>query len=421
MPVVKNLARRMTFMAAALSMVCACALGMSACGTSDAEGASGSPSPSAQQSADAASHDEGATDLAEGAASAPQSEASAVAPAHPEGSLKVHFVDVGQGDCEFLELPNGQTMLIDAGERDEAQTVIGYMQQLGYSRIDYVVATHPHSDHIGAMAQVIRAFDVGQVWAPRVSHNTKTFEAFLDAVSEKGLGIETAMRGKQVYAANGCTVDVLSPAEGATYDDLNDWSVVLKLNFGDQSFLFTGDAGAGVIAAAQPGHASVLKVAHHGSRTSTDTSVVAEVSPEFAVIDCGAGNSYGHPHEEALQALDGITLYRTDVNGTVTATCNGGSAADIFWETGVTTPRAALAETEATAAAAGAGAAAATAGGAAQSPAPDEDGTTVYITDTGKKYHLDGCSSLSKSKHAISLSDAKAQGYGACKRCNPPA
>lgn len=418
--------RRIAFMAAAFSVVCACALGMSACGTSSADDAPDSSSSLTQQS-DAALQGEGAADLAAGTVSVPQGEASAAAPANPEGSLKVHFVDVGQGDCEFLELPNGQTMLIDAGERDEAQTIIGYVQKLGYNRIDYVVATHPHSDHIGAMAQVIRSFDVGQVWAPRVSHNTKTFEAFLDAVSEKGLGIETATRGKQVYASNGCTIDVLSPAEGAAYEDLNDWSVVLKLNFGDQSFLFTGDAGTGVIAAAQPGHASVLKVGHHGSRTSTDASVVAAVSPEFAVIDCGAGNSYGHPHEEALQALDGITLYRTDVNGTITATCNGGSAADIFWETGETTSRAAAAETEAaeagTGAAAGAGTAAATAaaGSAAQSSASDSAGVTVYITDTGKKYHLGGCSSLSKSKHAISLSDAKAQGYGACKRCNPPA
>lgn len=248
------------------------------------------------------------------------------------GTLKAHFIDVGQGDSEFLELPDGKTMLIDAGEWDQADTVKSYIKKLGYSKIDYVVATHPHSDHIGAMADVIKAFDIGEFWAPKVSHNTSTYEKMLDAIADKGLQINTATRGKSIYNAQGCSIEILSPFENTDYDNLNDWSVILKVVFGSDSLLFTGDASSSVIDTAQAGQVNVLKVGHHGSKTSTTNELVSSLSPQWAVIEVGADNDYGHPTKKALNALEKykVTVYRTDFNGTCVATCDGSS---ISWTT----------------------------------------------------------------------------------------
>ena len=256
------------------------------------------------------------------------------ASAKEEGTLRVHYLDVGQGDSEFLELPDGKTMLIDAGVADAAPTVVDYVRKLGYSRIDYVVATHPHADHIGGMATVLKAFDVGEVWAPRASANTKTFEKFLDTVASKGLSINTAEAGKVLLDEGGCEAAILSPRSGASYEDLNDWSVVLKVVYGKRAFLFTGDASTEVIDAAHAGAVDVLKVGHHGSRSSTTKALIASLGPEAAVIEVGANNDYGHPTKQALNALsdNGVTIYRTDEDGTCVAMCDGSA---ITWMTHV--------------------------------------------------------------------------------------
>lgn len=140
----------------------------------------------------------------------------------PSNTLTAHFIDVGQGDSEFLELPDRKTLLIDAGEWDQANTVKSYIKNLGYSRIDYVVATHPHSDHIGGMAEVLQSFDIGEVWAPKVTHTTKTYEHFLEAVADKGLKINATTRGTSIYDEQDCSIKILSPFLNADYDDLND-------------------------------------------------------------------------------------------------------------------------------------------------------------------------------------------------------
>ncbi len=323
------------------------------------------------------------------------------------GILKVHFLDVGQGDSTFLELPDGKTMLVDAGESSEAGVVVGYIQSLGYSSIDYVVATHPHADHIGGLPGVFSSFQVNEVWAPRVSHTTATYEAFLDSVAAEGLTINTAFAGSNIYSANGCTLDILSP-KASSYADLNDWSVIIKAVFGDNEVLLTGDAGSSVITASNPGEVDILKVGHHGSDTSTNAQLIALLAPTYSVISCGAGNSYGHPTDIVLSALSATTVLRTDVDGTVAASLDG---VNITWETGITAPRASVVTPDQTPE-------------PEPAPAPAEisgsGAMEVYITETGAKYHLNGCRHLSKSKIPVSLTDAKNGGYEPCKTCNPP-
>ena len=239
------------------------------------------------------------------------------------GEASVHFIDVGQGDSEFIELPNGKTMLIDAGPTESGGEVASYIAGLGYSRIDYIVATHPHEDHIGGMARVLSSFDIGEIWMPRATSNTATFEGLLDVIAEKGIPVHAAEEGKIVCSDEGFLAMILSPSE-TSYSDLNDWSVILELDVGARSFLFTGDASSGVIGKACSHHVDVLKVGHHGSRTSTTPQLAGVLSPDWAVISVGTGNSYGHPSEEVLAALSGVVhLLRTDLDGTVTLSCDG--------------------------------------------------------------------------------------------------
>ncbi|WP_461546261.1 cell wall-binding repeat-containing protein [Senegalimassilia anaerobia] len=243
-------------------------------------------------------------------------------------SSKVHFIDVGQGDSELVELPNGQTMLIDAGTPQSGNQVANEIKSLGYSRIDYLVATHPHADHIGGMAEVINSFDIGEIYIPKVSTTTATYENLLDAIAAKRLSIHTAKAGVTIAADNTFSVQIISPMLD-DYADINDWSAIIRYNTASKNVLFTGDAGKDVIRDANPGKIDVLKVSHHGSRTGTDEALATELSPAYAVISCGLNNSYGHPHEEALDALKGTHLYRTDLQGTIDMTidANGISVA----------------------------------------------------------------------------------------------
>lgn len=234
-------------------------------------------------------------------------------------SSKVHFIDVGQGDSELVELPNGQTMLIDAGTPQSGNQVANEIKSLGYSRIDYLVATHPHADHIGGMAEIINSFDIGEIYMPKVSTTTATYENLLDAIAAKGLSIHTAKAGVTIAADNTFSVQIISPMLD-DYADINDWSAIIRYNTASKNVLFTGDAGKDVIRDTNPGKIDVLKVSHHGSRTGTDETLATELSPAYAVISCGLNNSYGHPHEEVLDALKGTQLYRTDLQGTIDMT-----------------------------------------------------------------------------------------------------
>jgi beta-lactamase superfamily II metal-dependent hydrolase len=254
----------------------------------------------------------------------------------PSQNLTIAFIDVGQGDSILVILPNTKTLLIDGGERESSGKVLATLQEHGLNHIDVVVTTHPHADHIGGLIDVIKNVDVGQVLDSGQVHTTQTFEDFLDAIDTKQIPLKSVREGESINFDPTVKIGVLNPP--ATLPDgvdnqaeFNDNSVVLKLTYGEFSALLTGDmqetnearlVSKNVTAL----DAEVLKVGHHGSRTSSSSSFLNAVTPEIAIISLGAGNSYGHPHQEALDRLSVAgteQMFRTDVDGTITLTTNG--------------------------------------------------------------------------------------------------
>lgn len=248
------------------------------------------------------------------------------------GTLEVYFFDVGQGDSELIRLPGGENILIDAGTSSTEDELVGELRSLGAETLDLVVATHPHADHIGGMAAVIDAFDVRQVVMPRISESdtptTKTYENLLQSIADKGLTITPAEPGDELLSSGGAVLTVLAP-NGEDYGDLNNYSVVLRLTYGEDSFLFTGDAEEAseeeMLSLDWPLTATVLKCGHHGSETSTSPAFLDAVSPQYAVISCGVDNDYGHPDAVTLEKLEaaGAEVFRTDLQGTILASTDG--------------------------------------------------------------------------------------------------
>ena len=243
----------------------------------------------------------------------------------PSEDLKVHFLDVGQGDSIFIELPTNETILIDASIKDASNKIINYLREENVSKIDYVFATHPHSDHIGGMSAVIKAFDIGQIYMPKAVTTTKTYENLLLTIKDKNLKIKAAKAGNTIIDTDDLKLVVLAPNQDS-YESLNNYSIVLKLTYKEKSFLFMGDAETlsdkeitGDI------QADVLKVGHHGSRTSTSQAFLNKVNPSYAVISVGLNNDYKHPHQEVIDRLEkkNIKIYRTDQNGDIIFTTDG--------------------------------------------------------------------------------------------------
>ena len=245
----------------------------------------------------------------------------------PQGTLAVHYLDVGQGDSVFIELPNSQTMLIDSGENYHGEGIINYINEGGKSKIDYLIATHPHSDHIGSMSYIVRHMDIGEVYMPKVGTNTKTYESLLESISNKGLKIKSAKAGTSVLKEGDLEINVLAPVT-IYEDDLNNCSIILKITYKDRSFLFTGDAEEKEFEEVYLNmSADVLKVAHHGSRTSTTKEILDRINPEIAVISLGADNEYGHPHKSTIKYLNKqeCEIYRTDEDHTIKISTDGHS------------------------------------------------------------------------------------------------
>ena len=242
-----------------------------------------------------------------------------------EKQLVAHFLDVGQADANVIELPNGELMLIDAGLSGSSEEIIQYIQDLGYDEIDYVVATHPHADHIGGMAEVIDAFQIGNIYMPRAVSTSKTYENLLEVIQDKGLTIKTGKIGVKVLEEEDLSIEMFAPV-GDDYSNLNNYSIVLKIIYGDVSFLYTGDAEEENLEEITGDiEADVLKVGHHGSDTSTSKDFLEKVQPEYAIISVGEGNSYGHPASSTIELLKEYTnhIYLTNENGTVVVSTDG--------------------------------------------------------------------------------------------------
>lgn len=245
-----------------------------------------------------------------------------------DGDLSVHFINVGQGDCSLI-ISDGQTALIDAGEAEYGDTVVSYLNSQGIKKLDYVIVTHPHSDHMGGIATVLESFDVGKVIVPKVSDEmtptTKTYKVFLQTVQNEGLKLTQAKVG-DVYNLGEASLELLAP--NSDYKDLNNYSIVSLLTYGENKFLFMGDAESKsekeMLEKNLLTKVDVLKVGHHGSSTSSKKKFLEVVSPDYAVILCG-DNSYNHPHEDTVDNLLEYTdnIYRTDQQGTVVFTSDG--------------------------------------------------------------------------------------------------
>ncbi|MBO5197017.1 MAG: MBL fold metallo-hydrolase [Lachnospiraceae bacterium] len=241
--------------------------------------------------------------------------------------LSVHFIDVGQADCILIRT-GSHAMLIDAGNNDDAERITDYLNTQGITGLDYVIGTHPHEDHIGSLDTVLFNFDVKKVILPEVAHTSSTFEDVLTALETKDLTVTAPVPGS-TYSLGTAAFQILAP--NADYgDNLNNWSVGIRLTHGDVAFVMIGDAEkaaeADILKQGYDLSANVYKAGHHGSETSNSRELLEAINPSAVVITCEKGNSYGHPHSSVLSLFKdlGITnIYRTDEQGTIIAVSDG--------------------------------------------------------------------------------------------------
>ncbi len=242
------------------------------------------------------------------------------------GKLDVKFLDVGQGDCEIITLPDGRNIIIDAGKNETEEDLVSKLTKKGFKRFDYVVITHPHEDHIGGMAKIIESFEIGEVYMPNKTTNTKIFSNILTALENKNCKVVEAKNGVVMIDEDNIKAEFLAPCSSG-YKDINNYSAVLKLTYNNFKFLFAGDAGEDsemeMLESGQDLSADVLKVGHHGSKYSSTTAFIKKVNPKYAIIEVGKDNSYGHPAKDTLYRLKKAKVYRTDEKGTIDVVCDG--------------------------------------------------------------------------------------------------
>lgn len=239
-----------------------------------------------------------------------------------EDNLKVYFIDVGQADS-ILITNKGETMLVDAGNNDDGNDVVNFIKEKGISQIDYLVGTHPHEDHIGGLDDVINNFEIKKIYMPKIETTTKTFKDVLNAISNKNLKVTAPNKG-DTFSVGDANAEIMTDSI-FNKSNLNVSSIVIRLEFGNNSFLFMGDAEIENEKTITWPKTDVLKVGHHGSNTSTSEKFLNEVSPTYGVIMAGKDNSYGLPKENILNRLTNanVEIYRTDENGTIEMSSNG--------------------------------------------------------------------------------------------------
>ena len=323
----------------------------------------------------------------------------------PEDStFEVHYLDVGQGDCSLV-LCDGHAMLIDGGESSESSKVYAYLKQHGVSHLDYMVATHAHSDHIGGLSGALNYATVDTAFCPVTDYDSKTFDSMVKYLDKQGIGITVPSAGDE-FMLGSAHVQILGPQKN--YDYPNDTSIVMKVTYGETSFLFTGDAErtaeADILDAGYDLSSTVLKVGHHGSDTSTSYPFLREIMPEFAVIQVGKDNSYGHPTEDTLSRLRDadVKVYRNDLQGDIVCSSDGKVVT-------FTTMENESVQTNPT---------------VVVTPDMNEpDDAEEYIGNkNSKKFHLPTCKSLPAEKNRIYFESRQAAveaGQSPCGNCNP--
>ncbi|MDE7199065.1 MAG: MBL fold metallo-hydrolase [Lachnospiraceae bacterium] len=370
-----------------------------------------------------------------------------VSASSPE-QMDVHFIDVGQGDATLVTC-GGHAMLIDAGDDTKGTAIQNYLQKQKISKLDYLILTHPDADHIGGAPVIITKFDISNVFVSNFEKDNQTYRKLIQSLDDKHIKPMTPSVNS-VYSLGSASITILAP--GKEYDNPNDASIALLLKNGTRSFLFTGDAGENaekdILKTNIDIRADVYKVGHHGSKYSTSKDFFKAIDPFYAVISCGEGNSYGHPHAETLNTLraNGVMVYRTDEEGTIIATTDGRSVsfnvpASESWKAGEPTGSSASASAGQPAKAAPAQTTTPAVSGqtepAAQpqpesAPAVEEtpqkaatpatkELTYVLNTKT-KKFHKPSCSFLpttNRQDSTESRDSITAQGYVPCKKCNP--
>lgn len=247
---------------------------------------------------------------------------------NPTGNIEISYLDVGQGDATYIRV-NDLDILIDAGPKSDSDKLMKQLEEKNIDDFEIVIATHPHEDHIGGMTKVFEKYDVKSFYMPKVTNTTKTFENMMKAVSNEGLKVKLIKEGTSIDIGEGAKFEAYSPTKD-TYDNFNDYSPIMKLTYGNKSFIFTGDAEKDVEKEVVKKYsnelkADVIKFGHHGSSTSSTKEFVEAISPQYGIISCGVDNSYGHPHREILDIIKnmGIESYRTDKQGQITITSDG--------------------------------------------------------------------------------------------------
>ena len=335
----------------------------------------------------------------------------------PDGSsFSVHFIDVGQADAALVEC-DGHYMLIDGGNRGDSDVIYTVLKKAGAEKLDMVVATHAHEDHIGGLPGAFSYATAELTLCPVTEYDSGVFETFKEYAEEKGGGLTVPEVGDE-YALGSAKVEILGLNAG---EDTNNSSIILMIRYGETSFLFTGDAEReaeqAVLDSGAELKADVLKVGHHGSDTSTSYPFLREVMPEYAVISVGEGNSYEHPEEGTLSRLRDADckILRTDLNGDIIISSDGE-------ELTVTTDKTATEEQLLTP---GGKTQSIAKPGAGESPEPtpaeteqpQSRETMVWIPKSGSKYHSDPECSNMKDPTQVSLSQAESMGYTPCKKC----
>lgn len=313
----------------------------------------------------------------------------------PAGSgLTVHFLDVGQADSILLEC-GGQYMLIDGGNVDDGQFVVSYLEKAGVEELSYVVCTHAHEDHVGGLASVLAVFPAQTVFSPTTTYASRCFDDFLYYVDQQRIEITIPAPG-DTFTLGQAEVTVLGPVK--SYAETNDTSIVLRVEYGSNSFLFTGDmeslAENDMLDHGAYVQADVLKAGHHGSSSSTSYRFLYEVNPTYTVISCGIDNSYGHPHDEVVSRFHdaGVPMFRTDELGTIVAFSDG-SEITFTWER------------------------------QQNQPAEVAPASAQYIGNVNShKFHQSDCSGLPAEKNRVyfdSYLEAIGAGYTPCSSCMP--